>query len=256
MLRKPDYERGPVRLWCDDCRNILPHLSGVDAVVTDPPYSIVNRFGTQKRLDGSRRLEFDWDHNWTSEQIAELIGLALDTSTDSAGFFVFCGTDQVGDLLPVMRSCGFTPKPAAWVKECPPPAMPGTWWPSAFELAFYGYKSGAYFGDDNPKRSNVFVEDSYRFGQPGKVDHPTQKPLTLMRRIVEAIVPPGGTAIDPFLGSGTTAVACAMTGRRCIGIEREPKYFDIAVARINRELDQPRLFPPEPVEQPTQAELF
>ena len=250
-LRKPDYERNGIVLFNADCRDILPHLSGVDAVVTDPPYGIVNQFGSNTG-NGTRTMQFAGDD---AEAVGLAVGLAVQACNKSASAFVFAGFDTVEFARDALRKGEFTVKPAAWFKKCPPPAGFGNWWPSAFEIAMYGYRNSPWFGDDDPKRCNVFVEDSYRFGQPGKVDHPTQKPLRLIQKVVESIVPVGAVAIDPFLGSGTTAVACARTGRCCIGIEKEPRYFNIAVKRIDRELDQPRLFPPAP-DQQIQAELF
>ena len=77
--------------------------------------------------------------------------------------------------------------------------------------------------------------------------HPTVKPLKLMEWLCRlTATPTGGTVLDPFLGSGTTALACLNTGRRCIGIEREPSYFDIAVKRIEAELNRTPLFDPKP----------
>jgi len=78
-------------------------------------------------------------------------------------------------------------------------------------------------------------------------DHPTVKPLKLIEWLCRlTATPTGGTVLDPFLGSGTTALACLNTGRRCIGIEREPSYFDIAVKRIEAELNRTPLFDPKP----------
>jgi DNA modification methylase len=85
--------------------------------------------------------------------------------------------------------------------------------------------------------------------------HPTQKPLEPLIDWISAITNEDALILDPFLGSGTTAVACIRTGRRFIGIELEPKYCAIAKARIDRELSQPRLPFVEPVKE-TQAELF
>jgi DNA modification methylase len=111
----------------------------------------------------------------------------------------------------------------------------------------YGYRPGAWFGDQTAKRCNVVVCDSYRHGIRDfeKADHPTQKWLPMIHRIVESIVPHGASALDPFMGSGTTGVACVRTGRRFIGIEKEPKYFTIAIDRIKKELDRYPLFQEE-----------
>lgn len=233
---------GTVRLIQGDCLEVLPTLEkgSVDAVVTDPPYGIVNQFGAAVGDHGGvRRMNFDWDTPETTDTVIAALEIAVSMCKKSAACFIFCGGDQFGRVLDVPRQAGFVVKPAAWVKKCPPPAGKGNWWPSAFELAVYGYRHSPYFGDTDVKRSNVFVADSYRFGQPGKVDHPTQKPLDLVVRLVSAIVPREGIAIDPFMGSGTTGVACARLGRRFIGIEKEPKYFDIAINRISEALKLP-----------------
>ena len=82
--------------------------------------------------------------------------------------------------------------------------------------------------------------------------HPTQKPIALMRWCIEqARTPPCGLVIDPFMGSGTTGVAAVQLGCKFIGVEIEPKYFDISCRRIAHELSQPRMFfeAPQPIEQ-------
>jgi site-specific DNA-methyltransferase (adenine-specific) len=78
--------------------------------------------------------------------------------------------------------------------------------------------------------------------------HPTMKPLAVMLWCIEQAGNPQ-TILDPFMGSGTTGVACAQLGRTFIGIERERKYFDIACSRIERAQAQGQMFPPEPVKQ-------
>jgi DNA modification methylase len=82
-----------------------------------------------------------------------------------------------------------------------------------------------------------------------RVKHPTQKPVALMEWCL-GFLPVAHTILDPFMGSGTTGVACAKTGRKFIGIELEPKYFDIACERIQKAYDQPDLF----IEQPKKSE--
>lgn len=241
---------GAATLYLADCLDVLPTLGRVDAVVADPPYGIPHQFGQNIRPDGVRTLQFPWDGQHVNGVVADACAACCDLAD---AHFWFCGLEQSAILSQTMMARGLTPKPAAWVKECPPPAGFGNWWPSGFELAVYAYRSGAWFGDTDAKRCNVFYSDSYRHGQPGKVDHPTQKPLGLIGRIVSAIVPPSGIALDPFMGSGTTGVACAQMGRGFVGIEIEPRYFDIACRRIEDAQRQADLFVEPPPEHPRAA---
>jgi site-specific DNA-methyltransferase (adenine-specific) len=237
---RPYYSHAGIELYHGDCRDVLPQFgSGFDTLLTDPPYCIPHQFGTMRTwagARGTRRMQFGWDVTATNEDIAEGIRLALACLHDRGSAFIFTALEQSGHFIPLLREAGMTEKPAAWVKECPPPAAPGNWWPSAFELAIYAYRPRAYFADARPTRNNVFYSDSYRHGQPGKVDHPTQKPLALIRRIAEALIPPDGIALDPYAGSGTTLVAARELGRRAVGIELEERYCEIAAKRLSQEV--------------------
>lgn len=234
---------GPCTLFLADCLEALPLVGKCDAMVTDPPFSIPHTFAPQKGRKGTRALSFAWDKTINALEIVEACKLGAERV---ASAFIFCGLRQATPLAEMLSEAGMTDKMACWVKKCPAPPAPGNWWPSGFELAVYGYKPGAHFESNNASRSNVFVADSYRHGQPGKVDHPTQKPLGMMLDIVEPMVPDGGTCLDPFMGSGTTGVACVKTGRRFIGIEINPKFFEIACKRIDAATREPRLPLPEP----------
>lgn len=242
---KPYYEdvTAGIVIYHGDCRDVLPTIESgcMDALITDPPYGIVNRFGRAVIRGRTRTMQFDWDQTGhvrevIGEGIGEGIGESIRTLKKTAAAFVFAGMDTVELARDHLRAGGFVVKPAAWVKKYPPPAMKGNWWPSGFELAMYAYRNSPWFGDDDPKRSNVFVHDTYRHGQPGKVGHPTQKPLGLMRRIVGSIVPPGGVCVDPFMGSGTTLVAAKDLGRKAVGIEVNEQYCELAAERLRQSL--------------------
>jgi len=102
-------------------------------------------------------------------------------------------------------------------------------------------------------RHGVFSHPHRESNNPKQ--HMTQKPSTLMRELVTLFSDPGHVVLDTFMGSGTTGVACIQTGRKFIGIEREPKYFDIACKRIEQAVAQGQLFAPEPVKQVQEALL-
>jgi site-specific DNA-methyltransferase (adenine-specific) len=251
---------GNCELYLGDCRDILPLVGAVDAVIADPPFSIPHEFGEAKGRSGkgTRKLQWDWDAKMSRDDVVEALRLSV---AKSKAFITFCGLSQATMIADMTEALGFVAKPAVWVKECPPPAGKGNWWPSGMQLAVYGYRegTGAYFGDDDPKRSNVFTADAYRFGQPGKTGHPTQTPLVLMERFVRSLVPPDGTALDPFMGSGTTGVACAKAGRRFVGCEIDQKWFDVTCKRIEATYAQPDMLTMSevvPVAKPRQLDML
>ena len=238
MPIKPYYDDEGITLYCGDCREVLPQIDcEATTLITDPPFGIVNKFGAMVQRGGTRRLEFPWDNANTGNMVADGLAAAIERCAPKASLFVFTGIDIIGQLLTIARRAKFTVKPAAWVKTCPPPAWSVNWWPSAFELAFYGYRNSPWFGDTDPKRRNVWMYSSYRPGQRGTVDHPTQKPLTLMNHLVRSLAEPRkGVVLDPFAGSGSTLVAAKLCGVRAIGVEIEERYCEIAARRLAQQV--------------------
>jgi site-specific DNA-methyltransferase (adenine-specific)/modification methylase len=205
-------------LYCGDCLEILPTLSPVDAVVTDPPYGI--GFGKRHTKWSANRgvVLGEWDRE------------APDVSflSDSAREVVIWGGERFG--LPIKRRW------LIWIKPDAPPTF------SSVEMA--------WTNQDGPSR---YILHSISATNGERVGHPTQKPRRVMEWCIGYVS--GETILDPFMGSGTTGVACARLGRKFIGIEIEPRYFDIACERIAREYAQLKLFPPEPKGSPVQLEL-
>ena len=112
---------------------------------------------------------------------------------------------------------------------------------------------------DNSRRiENIIRPGDYGIRKiiPSAEQHPTEKPVELPLHFIGLHTLPSHLILDPFIGSGTTAVAALRLGRRCIGVDISAEYLDIAVERIERELAQPRLFAPEPEPQPEQGALF
>lgn len=247
---------GDCTLYLGDCRDILPTLDKVDAVVTDPPYSISVAGSTQVRKDGSRRLDFfagDDDWQAMTALVLDVWQQCLRLIPASGSAYAYCGHRQFGQIVDAAEAMGFQTRFIVWTKPCPPPAMKGNGYRAAAELCVYAYGAGRTF--EGVQVPSVIVADTFRHGQPGKVDHPTQKPVGTIHPLVENSTRLGDLVLDPFMGSGTTGVVCAGLGRSFIGIEREATYFDIACRRIEEAYKQPRLFA-EPVAKPIQEALI
>ena len=216
---------GDCTLYLGDFREILPTLGRVDAIVSDPPYGMgwntdSTRFtgGDHKRGDGRS----DWQPI-----------IADDAPFDPSPWLqhdhcILWGANHYAQRLPVGATL-------IWLKK--PPELFGTF----LSDAEIGWKKGGHGVFAHYKQ---FPPPSRMAENNGNVAHPTQKPIALMEWCIGMTE---GTILDPFMGSGTTGVAAVRLGRRFIGIEIEPRYFDIACRRIDEETRKPRLALPEPV---------
>lgn len=225
---------GNATLYLGDCMDILPTLGKVDAVITDPPYGIgidrakaASSGGQSGGMMAKKGIYFasGWDDAPMSLELAKLI---ISKGND----VIFWGGNYYG--LPASQ-CWLV-----WDKK-----VNGNF--ADCELAWTNMKK--------PVRKFEWMWNGMlRQGQEERNGHPTQKPLALMKWCIEQAGSPD-TILDPFMGSGTTGVAAVQMGRKFIGIEREPKYFDIACQRIEKAAAQGQLFEPEPVKQ-TQEQLL
>ena len=193
---------GNAELWHGDCREVLPLLPAHDLLLTDPPYGIGEDGGRfrGRKGGGHRVLEC---LGWDSERPAPwLFGLMREKAADC----VVWGGNYFADLLPASKGWLY------WNK-----LMGGDF--SDGELAWTSWnKALRHFQHCNKEH--------------GK-EHPTQKPVPLMVWCM-SFAPDAQIVLDPFMGSGTTGVACAQLGKAFTGIERERRYFDIACERISR----------------------
>jgi site-specific DNA-methyltransferase (adenine-specific) len=224
-------ENGDVRLFLGDSLAIAPSLEA-KAVISDPPYGMAWNTDS-KRFTGGKRKRGEGRNDWNEiEGDAEPFDPAPWLKFPKVilwGFHHFAERLPVGTVL-------------AWLKK--PDHLFGTFLSDA-ELAWMNSGHGIYCFRDTGE---------YMRTQSNKV-HPTQKPVGLMLWCLEkAKVETGETVLDPYMGSGTTGVACIRTGKRFIGIEREEKYFRAAKERIEEELARFALFEPAPVIK--QSEMF
>ena len=212
-----------VTLYCGDCREILPTLGKVDAVVTDPPYGIGLEYGVFEDSE---------------ENVKDLVGMFVPWSIENASRTLITSGNQCQHLYP-------RPKwTLAWVT--PAGAGSGPWGFSCWQ-PILAYGSCPYLTAGKGRRSDIFVHTE----ASEKNGHPCPKPLKFMNKLVERASLVNQIVLDPFMGSGTTGVAAVKLGRKFIGIEIEPKYFDIACRRIQAALDAPDMFvePPKPAKQ-------
>ena len=211
-------------LYLGDCRGVLPTLGRVDAVCTDPPYGI----GFQYSGGGKSKLHTGY-RNGTDKPNARQPFAGDDAPFDPADWLawpcILWGANHYARRLPEGGRW------LAWNKlgDLEP-------WDSFSDVEIAWCSS--------PGNDRIFSHLWKGLCQKGagtKRDHPTQKPVELMEWCL-GFLPNAQTILDPFMGSGTTGVACARLGRKFIGIELEPRYFDIACRRIEAAHRQPRLF--------------
>jgi site-specific DNA-methyltransferase (adenine-specific) len=208
-MRDPDavLDGGDIRLYCGDCLEILPTLEAgsVDAVVTDPPYGVGFKYATH---DDKREGYQDWCKGWFAElkRVARTIAIT-------------CGQANIAQwsLLEI---------PRWWLAWWKPAAM------GRCVVGFNNWEPIALYGTA-PKGICDVIRATIKPSED-VMDHPCPKPLEWAEKQVSMFVCEGSTILDPFMGSGTTGVACVKTGRKFVGIELDKGYFDIAVKRIEK----------------------
>ncbi len=210
-----------VTLYQGDCRDILPTLGKFDAVVTDPPYGMA----FQSNYRSNKHLAIAND--------SDIECLKWSVSIEALhSKYVFCRWDNIVDVERP-KSC------ITWVKNNWSMGDLKHEHARQTEIALFYPGSEHFFPKMRPT-------DVIKAPRTSNENHPTEKPVQLMRAILEWTA---GHVCDPFMGSGTTGVAAVKLGRQFTGIELEPKYFDIACRRISEAMKQPDLF----IEQPKTA---
>jgi site-specific DNA-methyltransferase (adenine-specific) len=235
---QPYYDDGTCQIFHGDCLDVLPHIGEVAMVHADPPYSLsIGADHVHNTGKGTRRLKFfEGDDDWPL-MTADVVQRVLLATAKASTAYVWCGHRQFGPLVESLEGAGWNTRFLIWRKKCPVPAPPGVGWDSAAELCVYAFRAGRkWTPPTGTKCPNVIDADSYRHGQPGKVDHPTQKPLITASVPIQFSTELGDTVLDPFMGSGTTLRAAKDLGRKAIGIEKSERYCEIAARRLGQEV--------------------
>jgi len=229
---------GDAELYLGDCRDIIPTLPRVGACVSDPPYGMGFNTDSRRFTGGARDLQRDPGR-------ADRLIAGDDKPFDPSPWLawpevILWGANHYAQRLPVGSTL-------VWLKKYQ--EQYGTFLSDA-EIGWQRGGHGVYclHAPDSPSRRRSEFN-----GQGDDTAHPTQKPLALMTWCIERVR--GETILDPFMGSGTTGVACMKLGRKFIGIEIEERYFQIACRRIEEAWKQPRLFD-EPKPKAEQLDLM
>lgn len=221
----PDWisDDGSVRLYCGDCLQVLPELSGVDAVVTDPPYGISHVKGRGGR-DGAYRGKVSAAESRHHKPI-----IGDDKPFDPAPLFAFDNVLMFGANHYAKR----LPDGGRWL----------AWNKLETIDPFDSFSDVEFMWHSTGGKASRICNYMWKGGlacrklgeNNGRREHPTQKPIGLMKWCLEQTrTEVGATILDPYMGSGSTGVACVQTGRKFIGIELDPGYFEIAKKRIQK----------------------
>lgn len=228
---KPYYEDADVALYFGDCRDVLPRLppDSTDLLLTDPPYGV-------KWQSGRRQQAFDrMAGDDGSLPLLDLLGEALRVLRSHRHVYVF-GLSGFG-RLPISA-----PAELIWDKGILGPGdLSLPWGPSHEPILFGVYvpsKANRVDGDGRLaarlRRGSVLRGD--RLNSQAVAAHPTEKPVGILREMIEASSLFGDTVLDPFAGSGSTLVAAKLEGRRAIGIELEERHCEAAARRLRQQV--------------------
>lgn len=214
----------------------------VDAVITDPPYNIGlfmhERNTNLKKMRENQFAYAGWDNMeykaW-KRNMSRFLTQCARVLKKRGTLIMFMSIIKVADIIELATKLGFYYKTTGvWHKTNPMPRNMNLQFVNSTECWIYFiYKgtSGTFNNDGNVKHdfleSSVCPNSEKNFGK-----HPTQKPLKILKELIGCVTNEGEVVLDPFMGSGSTCVACDILHRRYIGIEIEEKYFDIANSRI------------------------
>jgi len=250
---KREERIGDCTLYLGDCLEVMPALGAVDHVMCDPPYEAIMHdakagAARQIRTDGRGELKA-LNFAAIDDVRSDVVRVVADTC--NGWFIAFCAPEGVGRWADEINASRMKYKRACvWVKPDSTPQLNGqcpamgaenfvcAWAGKGFSRWNGGGRRGVYTHLTNPS------DRDHR--------HPTEKPWRLFSDLVRDFTLPGESVLDPFMGSGTTLVACAKLGRKGIGIEIDPEYFDIACKRVEEAYRQPDMFiqqPPKPQQQ-------
>ena len=241
-MAAPTIAPSQPRIDCADYRDFLRSLdrNSVDLVLTDPPYGVSRKTGFGSVKSGVQRFAVSMDFGeWDHRQI-DLDALAQEAYRvlrRGGTAIVWYDLWKISHLYDALSGAGFKMlRLVVWNKTNPVPLNSKcTYLSNSREIAVVGVKGG------RPAFNSAYDSGDYAYPIPrhgGKRIHPTQKPLDLFRELIRKHSEYGAMVIDPFLGSGTTAVAALQEGRVFAGCDIDDYYTQAAISRIQEEFPE------------------
>lgn len=219
---KPYYDDGQAVIYNADLRDVPLGKATIDAVVTDPPFFMpADHF--QSRVK--------WQRSWGDVSVlgtfwATTLDTLLPAVKPTGHFLAFCNGDSYPVFYPEMYRRFDTCKCLVWNKGR---VGLGRVWRHQHELIIAGRWRESFVDI----RGNLYADVITSPATPSKDrKHPVEKPVAMLRPLIEPITPDGGTVLDPFMGGGSTLVAARTLGRKVVGIEIEERYCEVAASRL------------------------
>lgn len=234
---------GDCTLYLGDCLEVMPSLDPVNHIVSDPPYEA---FMHNAKASANRRIRTDGRVEIKALDFSSIDHIRGDVVGQSSSickgwFIVFCTPEGIGKWAEAINASSMKYKRACtWVKPDSTPQLNGQGPAMGAENFVCAWAGDGYARWNAGGKRGVYTHLTNAKDRDGR--HPTEKPRTLMLEIVQDFTNPGQSILDPFMGSGTTGIACLQSGRKFIGIERDDHFFEVALERIRKADRQPDMF--------------
>jgi len=226
-----------INIYNEDYKKTLRRLKKenikVDAIITDPPYNVSRKHQLGYSNMGRSGMNYgEWDYNFDQKKwIKECAPIVKQGGT----IIIFNDWKNLGEIGIQLEKSGFIVKDIIrWIKKNPMPRNVDRRYVNDCEFAIWAVKDGKKWTFNKPKNEGYLKPEIITGVVPGgkKRLHPTQKHLDVMEKLVEVHTNIDDIVFDPFLGSGTTALACKNKNRNVIGSEIDKRYYDVAMERL------------------------
>lgn len=222
---------GNCTLYLGDSKELITSLKDcADCIVSDPPYKLTSGGSKTGKMGGCFSKDkynnsgsiVKADISW--EEVMNIFYLGL----RKGHCYSMCNDKNILGMLLAAQAAKFKfHNMLVWDKfSC----TPNRWYMKNLEFTGLFYKSPDQYINNMGSKQYELIK------QKDKTNHPTEKPVSLFQKYIDNSTQPGEVVFDPFMGSGTTGVACVLSGRRFIGIEFDKQYYEVACQRIKKEV--------------------